>query len=160
MFKKERANGCYYTSSYYLSTMLSDLMPLRIIFPLIYGVVVYWMAGFVGDPDHFLKFILVFLLFNMVAASMFYVISIAVPSVTGKKKRAKKPQIGKNSRKHHRILISITKLGNITNKKTLLCSWKHCQRGNFIVFDAVQRSSRQQRQHASVARVAAIPFLF
>jgi hypothetical protein len=43
------------------------------------------MAGFVGDPDHFLKFILVFLLFNMVAASMFYLISIAVPSVSGNK---------------------------------------------------------------------------
>jgi ABC-type multidrug transport system permease subunit len=82
IFKKERANGCYKTSAYYCASMFSDLLPLRIVFPLIYAIVVYWMASFVGDAEHFLKFILVFLLFNMVSAAMFYVISVSVPSVT------------------------------------------------------------------------------
>lgn len=85
IFKKERANGCYRTSAYYCASMFSDLLPLRIVFPLIYAIVVYWMASFVGDAEHFLKFILVFLLFNMVSAAMFYVISVSVPSVTGTK---------------------------------------------------------------------------
>jgi hypothetical protein len=85
IFKKERANGCYKTSAYYCASMFSDLLPLRIVFPLIYAIVVYWMASFVGDAEHFLKFILVFLLFNMVSAAMFYVISVSVPSVTGTK---------------------------------------------------------------------------
>lgn len=85
IFKKERSNGCYQTSSYYCASMFSDLLPLRMVFPLIYAIVVYWMAGFVGDAEHFLKFLLVFLLFNIVSGAMFYVISVSVPSVTGTK---------------------------------------------------------------------------
>jgi uncharacterized membrane protein YwzB len=42
LFKKERANGCYYVSAYYLSKTLSDIIPLRIIMPLVFGAIVYW----------------------------------------------------------------------------------------------------------------------
>jgi ABC-type multidrug transport system ATPase subunit/ABC-type multidrug transport system permease subunit len=82
IFRKERANGCYRVSAYYLSKALSDLIPLRIIMPLIFGTIVYWMAGLRPDAEHFMKFLIVFLLVSLTAASLVYVISVSVPSVT------------------------------------------------------------------------------
>jgi hypothetical protein len=41
------------------------------------------MAGLRPDAGNFMRFLIVFLLVNLTAASLVYVISVSVPSVTG-----------------------------------------------------------------------------
>lgn len=53
------------------------MIPLRVIPPLLLGCICYYMIGFVPDAIHFLKFLLVLVLFNMTTAAICFVIAAA-----------------------------------------------------------------------------------
>jgi ABC-type multidrug transport system ATPase subunit/ABC-type multidrug transport system permease subunit len=70
LFVRERANGYYSPITYFLAKVIFDIVPLRIIPPIIMGTIVYPMTGLVPDANHFFKFILILVLFNLAAAAI------------------------------------------------------------------------------------------
>ncbi|KAL9602417.1 MAG: hypothetical protein Q9219_001841 [cf. Caloplaca sp. 3 TL-2023] len=76
LFVRERANGYYAPITYFAAKVVFDIVPLRLIPPIIMGVIVYPMTGLVPDWPEFLKFILVLILFNLAAAAICLFIGI------------------------------------------------------------------------------------
>ncbi|KAI1000184.1 ABC transporter G family member [Podosphaera aphanis] len=76
IFVRERANGYYSPITYFAAKVLFDIIPLRIIPPIIMGSIVYPMTGLVPDANHFFKFLLILVLFNLAAAGVCLVIGI------------------------------------------------------------------------------------
>lgn len=76
LFVRERANGYYAPITYFLAKVIFDIVPLRIIPPIIMGSIIYPMTGLVPDWDHYFKFILVLVLFNLAAAGICLFIGI------------------------------------------------------------------------------------
>ncbi|KAK1676565.1 ABC-2 type transporter [Colletotrichum godetiae] len=76
LFVRERANGYYSPITYFAAKILFDIIPLRIIPPLLMGAIIYPMTGLVPDASHFFKFILVLVLFNFAAAAICLFIGI------------------------------------------------------------------------------------
>ena len=76
LFVRERANGYYSPVTYFAAKVLFDIVPLRIIPPIIMGSIVYPMTGLVPDTTHFFKFLLVLILFNLAAAAICLFIGI------------------------------------------------------------------------------------
>ena len=76
LFVRERANGYYAPATYFAAKVLFDIIPLRIIPPILMGSIVYPMTGLVPDADHFFKFLLVLILFNLAAAAICLFIGI------------------------------------------------------------------------------------
>jgi len=82
LFLRERANGCYRTSSYFLAKVVSDLLPMRVLPPLIMGSIVYYMVGFNPYYMHFLYFLAALILVSVTSAAMCFVISSVTPNVS------------------------------------------------------------------------------
>ncbi|KAK3674963.1 FAD-dependent urate hydroxylase [Recurvomyces mirabilis] len=78
LFVRERAKGYYHPFAYYFSKMVFDIVPLRLIPPLIMGVILYPMTGLVPAWAEFFKFILFLTLFNLAAATIILFIGICV----------------------------------------------------------------------------------
>lgn len=76
LFVRERANGYYSPATYFAAKVLFDILPLRIIPPILMGSIIYPMTGLVADYTHFMNFILVLVLFNMAAAAVCLFIGI------------------------------------------------------------------------------------
>jgi ABC-type multidrug transport system ATPase subunit len=76
LFVRERANGYYSPVTYFAAKVLFDIIPLRIIPPILMGSIIYPMTGLVPDLSHFLKFMLVLVLFNFAAAGICLFIGI------------------------------------------------------------------------------------
>jgi len=76
LFLRERANGYYSPITYFASKVLFDIVPLRIIPPIIMGTVLYPMVGLVTAWPIFFKFLLVLVLFNLAAAAICLFIGI------------------------------------------------------------------------------------
>lgn len=76
LFVRERANGYYSPVTYFTAKVLFDIVPLRLIPPIIMGVIVYPMVGLIPDWPEFSKFILVLVLFNLAAAGICLLIGI------------------------------------------------------------------------------------
>lgn len=76
LFVRERANGYYLPVTYFAAKVLFDIVPLRIIPPLLMGSIIYPMTGLVADFEHFYKFILILILFNLAAAAICLFIGI------------------------------------------------------------------------------------
>ena len=76
VFLRERANGYYSPVTYFAAKVVFDVVPLRLIPPIILGVIVYPMTGLVPAWPEFLKFILIIILFNLAAASVCLLIGI------------------------------------------------------------------------------------
>lgn len=76
LFVRERANGYYAPATYFAAKVLFDIVPLRVIPPILMGSIVYPMTGLVPDADHFFKFMLVLVLFNLAAAAICLFIGI------------------------------------------------------------------------------------
>ena len=55
LFVRERANGYYAPITYFLAKVLFDIIPLRIIPPILMGAIIYPMTGLVPDTAHFRK---------------------------------------------------------------------------------------------------------
>lgn len=76
LFVRERANGYYHPITYFAAKVLFDIIPLRIIPPIIMGSIIYPMTGLTADAPHFFRFILVLVLFNLAAAGICLFIGI------------------------------------------------------------------------------------
>ncbi|KAG9289200.1 hypothetical protein G9A89_022509 [Geosiphon pyriformis] len=81
LFVKERANGYYAPITYFASKVIFDIIPLRVVPPILMGVIIYHMVGLVNGTSEFLKFILVLVLFNLTAASICLCIGIVFKQV-------------------------------------------------------------------------------
>ncbi|KAK8237745.1 ATP-binding cassette sub-family G member 2 [Phyllosticta capitalensis] len=76
IFMRERAKGYYSPISYFASKVLFDIVPLRLIPPIIMGAIVYPMTGLIPDAAEFWKFMLFLVLFNLAAANICLFIGI------------------------------------------------------------------------------------
>ncbi|KAK4167257.1 hypothetical protein QBC43DRAFT_256433 [Cladorrhinum sp. PSN259] len=76
LFVRERANGYYSPVTYFAAKVLFDIIPLRIIPPVLLGAIVYPMTGLVPELAKFFVFILVLVLFNFAAAGICLFIGI------------------------------------------------------------------------------------
>lgn len=76
LFTRERANGYYSPVTYFTAKVLFDIVPLRIIPPILMGIIIYPMTGLKADAGHFFVFILVLVLFNLAAAAICLFIGI------------------------------------------------------------------------------------
>lgn len=70
LFLRERANRYYAPITYFSAKVMFDIVPLRIIPPIIMGMIVYPMVGFVTKWPEFMKFMLVLILFNLAASAI------------------------------------------------------------------------------------------
>ncbi|GAB7338285.1 hypothetical protein MBLNU457_4603t2 [Dothideomycetes sp. NU457] len=78
LFMRERAKGYYSPIAYYASKVIFDIVPLRLIPPLLMGAIVYPMTGLIPAAAEFWKFILFIVLFNLAAATVCLFIGIVV----------------------------------------------------------------------------------
>lgn len=77
LFCRERAKGCYSPISYYLTKLLFDLVPMRIIPPIVFGLLSYYMVGLRSDSVVYLfKMLWMLVGLNLVAASVCLLIGI------------------------------------------------------------------------------------
>ncbi|KAI9357705.1 P-loop containing nucleoside triphosphate hydrolase protein [Pilaira anomala] len=82
LFARERANGYYSPTTYFLSKVLFDIIPLRVVPPLMMAIISYSMVGLVEEPIVFFKFLLVLVLFNLTAASLCLAIGIMIKNIS------------------------------------------------------------------------------
>lgn len=82
LFMRERANGYYSTFTYFSSKILFDIIPLRLVPPLMFGGIVYGLVGLVPTVPGFWKFLLALVLFNLTTASVVLLLSIAFDSIS------------------------------------------------------------------------------
>lgn len=76
LFVRERANGYYSPLTYFAAKVIFDIVPLRVIPPILLGAIIYPMTGLVPDVSHFFIFMLVLVLFNLAAAAICLFIGI------------------------------------------------------------------------------------
>ena len=76
IFMRERANGYYSPITYFAAKVVFDVVPLRLIPPIVMGIIIYPMAGLVPNWGQFFIFILVLVLFNLAAATICLTIGI------------------------------------------------------------------------------------
>ena len=82
------SNGYYSSFTYFSSKVLFDILPLRLVPPLMFGGIVYGLVGLVPTVAGFWKFMLTLVLFNLTTATVVLWLSIAfesqsVASLTG-----------------------------------------------------------------------------
>jgi len=80
IFIRERANGAYRTSSYFLAKVISDIIPMRVIPPILMGSICYFLIGFRPGALHFIYFLISLVLTSTTASSMCMAISTISPS--------------------------------------------------------------------------------
>ena len=76
LFLRERANGYYSPITFFASKVTFDIVPLRLLPPLIVAVVVYPMTGLVAKWPEFFTFALILVLFNLAASAICLFIGI------------------------------------------------------------------------------------
>ncbi|KAF7729016.1 hypothetical protein EC973_005047 [Apophysomyces ossiformis] len=82
LFMRERENGYYSPVSYFVAKILFDILPLRVLPPLVMGSVSYYMIGLNPAISVFGKFLLVLILFNLSAAGLCLCFATAFKSVS------------------------------------------------------------------------------
>ncbi|KAJ7253437.1 hypothetical protein C8J57DRAFT_1348076 [Mycena rebaudengoi] len=82
LFIRERANGYYSTFTYFSSKVLFDILPLRVVPPIMFGAIVYGLVGLVPTVVAFWKFMLILVLFNLTTAAVVLFLSIAIASTS------------------------------------------------------------------------------
>jgi len=80
LFIREQGSLFYSTIPFLVSKLLCDMLPLRVIPPLIFGSISYWMIGLQSDPLRFVTFLVILVLVNVVATSACFAISAAFSS--------------------------------------------------------------------------------
>lgn len=82
LFIRERSNGMYRTSMYFFAKMFCDLIPMRVIPPVVLGSIVYWMAGLYPTLKSFLIFLAIIVMINVCAGSFVLALSAVTPSIS------------------------------------------------------------------------------
>lgn len=73
VFFREHSNNMYRTISFYFSKVVADL-PFQIIFPCVFGTIVYWMVGFQSDAEKFFIFLTVVILCANIGSGLGFVL--------------------------------------------------------------------------------------
>ncbi|ORX58024.1 hypothetical protein DM01DRAFT_351938 [Hesseltinella vesiculosa] len=81
LFMRERENGYYRPASYFAAKILFDMVPLRVLPPLLMGSVAYYMIGLNAQSVVFAKFLMVLVLFNLCAAGLCFCFATAFKNV-------------------------------------------------------------------------------
>ncbi|KAF9362480.1 hypothetical protein BGX34_006057, partial [Mortierella sp. NVP85] len=81
LFVRERANGYYSPFTYFITKVMFDIVPLRVIPPMLMGLIIYNMVGLVDGWKEFGKFFLVLVLFNLTASGICLMIGIMFEAV-------------------------------------------------------------------------------
>jgi len=81
LFVRERANGYYSPVTYFASKVIFDIIPLRVLPPIVMGMIIYPMVGLVPGWREFGAFILVLVLFNLTSAALCLFIGIVCPEM-------------------------------------------------------------------------------
>ena len=76
LFMRERAKGYYAPISYFTAKVVFDIVPLRLIPPIILGGIVYPMTGLIPAWHQFTIFLAFLILFNFAASSICLLLSI------------------------------------------------------------------------------------
>lgn len=76
LFVRERANGYYSPITYFAAKVAFDIIPLRLIPPILMGIIVYPMVGLIPEWLEFLRFMLILVLFNTASAAICLFIGI------------------------------------------------------------------------------------
>jgi len=81
IFLRERDAQFYTPLPYFLSQLTCDMLPLRVLPPLLFGAISYWMMGLHNDMLRFGLFLLILILVNVVATAACFLISAAVHNI-------------------------------------------------------------------------------
>jgi len=85
IFVRERANGYYRPLAYFISKTLFDLIPLRLVPPVLMGSIAYFMIDLRRDTPsdlvHFGYFILILTIFNLASGALCIAVGSIAPSV-------------------------------------------------------------------------------
>jgi len=81
LFLRERANGMYRTSSYFIAKVFTDILPMRVFPAILMGGPAYWMIGLRYDFYHFLVFMIVLVLVSICGGTMCLLISAGSPNL-------------------------------------------------------------------------------
>ena len=79
IFIHERAAGAYCTGAYFSATIVCDLIPYRILPPVIFTAIAYPMIGLAG-PGRWPVFMLTLVLYNLVTSALCMLIGLATTS--------------------------------------------------------------------------------
>lgn len=79
IFVRERANGYYNPLAYYMAKVLLDILPLRVVPPILLGFIVYPLVGLNLEDKAPWVFLLTLVLFNLAASTIMLVIGILIP---------------------------------------------------------------------------------
>ena len=74
VFLREQANKMYSVTAYYLAKVLADL-PLQLVTPIVFTVIVYFGIGMTIEASKFFYFYLILMLLTQCAASFGYFMS-------------------------------------------------------------------------------------
>lgn len=80
LLRRERAKKMYGVAPFFLAKTAAD-MTNNVLLPVVYGIIVYWTAGFRPTAEAFFKYTLSFYLTLSTAQSMGLWLSIAIPSM-------------------------------------------------------------------------------
>jgi len=81
IFLRERATGMYRSSSYFMSKVLCDFIPMRMLPPLFLGIIPYYLIGLRPGAVHVGILLGTLVLSNMVAASLCMMVSSFTPTL-------------------------------------------------------------------------------
>ena len=56
LFRREHDAGCYVTSAYFVSKLLVDIVPFRVLPSFVFGSVVYFIVGLKANALNFIWF--------------------------------------------------------------------------------------------------------
>ncbi|RKP08517.1 hypothetical protein THASP1DRAFT_5145, partial [Thamnocephalis sphaerospora] len=82
LFVRERANGYYSPFAYFTAKVLFDVVPIRVVPPILLGLIVYHMVGLVPGLVHFVKFLFVLVVFNLTAASICLLLGVLFKDIS------------------------------------------------------------------------------
>lgn len=78
IFIRERASNYYHPFSYYISKIFCDVLPLRVLPPVILASIAYPLVGLTMEQNGFLKCILTLILFNVTVTVEMLIVGILV----------------------------------------------------------------------------------
>lgn len=78
LFIRERSNNYYHTLSYFISKVVCDLIPLRVLPPIMLTSIMYPLVGLTMEHNGFLKTIIVLVLFNVATSAEILIVGILI----------------------------------------------------------------------------------
>ncbi|GAA5826776.1 hypothetical protein JCM11251_002890 [Rhodosporidiobolus azoricus] len=81
LFVRERARGYFHSMAWLSSTVVLDVLPLRLLPTILLGVIVYFMVGLAATAAHFFKFLLILLLFTIATTLWNFFLAAAITDV-------------------------------------------------------------------------------